>query len=225
MSELPPSLKAKVLSQTRAYPAPTRAQMKGRLALLGFGAVALLTALAVRKGAGVVLARPFSYNAVLLFSFASALGLLLVPLARFIATPLGPSRALLRSRTRAVLPLLTSGVILANFLAPETWTQPLLSELWRHPPCFALSFGAGSAVTLLAFSWLRGSDQLAPRVTGRAIGAFAGVAAALATSLSCHFIDPGHVLVSHVLPAGFVALLGGGLAARMLAVRSKPQSG
>ncbi len=224
MSQLPPTLKAKVLSQTRATPALTRRQTRMRLALTGLGAVLLLTAIAARKGAAVLLARPVSYNAVLLLAFACVLGLLMVPLARFVSTPLGPSRVLLRTRTRAAFPILITGVLLANLTAPETWTSPL-PELWRHLPCMVLSSGAGSVITLLALRWLRGSDPVAPRVTGHAVGAVAGVAAALATSLSCSLIDPTHVLMSHVLPAGVVALLGGLLAERRLAVQSERQRG
>jgi len=74
----------------------------------------------------------------------------------------------------------------------------------------------------IAFTFLRrGSDPVAPRLTGAAIGAVSGVIGAVGIELRCSHATFFHVAVGHVLPVALLAMLGALVAGRVVAVRAR----
>jgi hypothetical protein len=85
--------------------------------------------------------------------------------------------------------------------------------------CFGFALALGLAPLAAFFVVRREGDPVDPVTTGAALGAAAGAWGALLIDLHCEMSDPRHVLVGHVLPTVVMALLGGALGARLLAVR------
>lgn len=204
MSTLPHSLKERVLGAVRAAPTLTRRQWLLRQGALLALALTILVGLSFAHGLTPMRERPALHLWVSVIGFVG-LGIASTQaLAVFAFAPLGPSRTRLRWRKRAAAPALALIAVLANLAAPETLVGPA-PGFHFHVMCPLLLLGSGTIVAALAIFGMRGADPLGPRDTAAALGACAGVWAALAVSLQCHFTDPFHVLATHVLPVSLLA--------------------
>jgi hypothetical protein len=118
--------------------------------------------------------------------------------------------------------LLVAAALVGNALWPETLGGP--AGFQAHATCAALATLV-SLGPLAAFAFIgRGSDPIAPSITGAAVGAAAGAWGAVGIALLCSQTAPDHVLLGHVLPVAVLALGGALLGARLLrvvAVRAK----
>jgi len=103
---------------------------------------------------------------------------------------------------------------------PETLATPATIE--AHVVCvvFTMLFALGP---LVAFAIVRrGSDPVAPRLTGAAIGAASGAWGALGIELHCGHASAMHVLVGHVAPVVLLTLVGVLVGDRVIALQRTP---
>jgi len=102
------------------------------------------------------------------------------------------------------------------------WPPPYkVADLDKHLVCieFTTLMALGP---FIAFTFLRrGSDPVAPRLTGAAIGAVSGVIGAVGIELRCSHATLVHVALGHVLPVALLAMLGALVAGRIVAVRAR----
>jgi len=112
---------------------------------------------------------------------------------------------------RVVVVALTPVALLVTALvAALAWPQTLADDatVVTHLICvgFALLCALGP---LVAFAVVRrGSDPVAPRLTGAAIGAASGAWGALAIELHCGHASPAHIVLGHLLPVVALTLVG-----------------
>jgi hypothetical protein len=218
----PAELRARILAAASAEPVPSRPVGVRRTAMVL--AVGFLVPIAISLGLGWQRSndRPLGYIVVL------ALAWLTVGLA---ATWGGVSRG--RSMlgrpaaARLVVATLTPIALVATALvASLAWPQTLADDATARNDLvcvgFTLLFALGP---LVAFAVVRrGSDPVAPRLTGAAIGAASGAWGALAIQLHCGHASPEHVLLAHVLPVAALAVVGVLVGDRVLAVRAEKAS-
>jgi len=181
--------------------------------VLGFGSmVATLAVLAQSHG------RPYGYIA--------ALFLVWLPIAAAATwAGVGQGRSMLGRPAGWLVAVvaLTPVSLLAGWAAVAmAWPSTLhdASGVHQHVVCDlgTLLFSIGP---LLAFSRLRrGTDPVTPRLTAAALGTAAAAWAALALHLVCGFTAPVHILLGHVAPVAFAALLAAVLLSRRVAVHS-----
>lgn len=213
---LPPELRERVLAAVEREPVPVRAvgaRRRRRTIVLGFvGMLATLAFLAKSHG------RPYGYIAALFFTWLPIAGA-----ATWAGVGQGRSMLGRPAGWLVAVVALTPVSLLAGWAAVATaWPSTLhdASGIHQHVVCYigTLLFSIGP---LVAFSQLRrGTDPVAPRLTAAAIGTAAAAWAALALHLVCGFTAPVHILLGHVAPVAFAALLGALLLSRRVAVRS-----
>jgi hypothetical protein len=206
-SPLPAGLRDRILRQVEAEPAPTRATVQRRGALVLGGAFALALAVFWYYGGARITERP------LWLVLATAGGTGLLALGAIWAafgrgrSALGRPRVLLAALAVASPLLLVAwkfGISAADGMADE-W-QPRLGL-----KCLTLSLKTG-LFPLLAFVMARrGSDPVHPFALGTALGAAAGTFAAMLTDLWCPVAYMPHLLLGHVLPLVSLTALGAGL--------------
>lgn len=214
---LPPELRERVLAAVAREPAPSRAvgaRRRARALVIGFGSLlASLAYLGVRPHG-----RPHGYVAALVLAW--------LPIAA-VATwaGVGRGRSMLGRPAGWLVAVvaLTPVALLAGWAAIALgWPATLhdASGPRQHLICdvVTLAFSIGP---LLAFGTLRrGTDPVTPRLTGAAIGTAAAAWGAIALHLVCGFTAPRHIVLGHVLPVVFVALVGAALTSRRVAIRS-----
>jgi hypothetical protein len=215
----PPDLRARVLAAARAEPAPPRARglaQRALVLLLGFSAT---LAMLMHIGGTSRGSRPSGYFlAVTAAWLLVGVGAVWASVARgrsMLGRPVAWKRAVgLLTPVGLVLSALVAGLVW-----PETLGQP--SEMRDHLVCveFAVLMGLGPFVAF--FLLARGSDPVAPRVTGMALGASAGAVGALCIDLACEHASMAHVVMGHVVPVLLLTLAGLALGERVLGVRRR----
>jgi hypothetical protein len=214
----PPDLRARVLAAAQREPTRTHAagvRARALAVVIGFGCSLAAVALLGPKLGG----RPAGYVALVLAAWAAIAGL-----ATWAGVARGRSMLGRPMPWRVVASTLTPAILLAVALAGSLLWPALLAQqagLGQHLEChaFTILFALGP---LVAFAVIRrGSDPIAPRVSGAAIGAAAGAWGAVAIAGICRCGEPSHVLFGHVLPVAVLALLGLLLGDRVVAVRAR----
>jgi hypothetical protein len=216
---LPPAdLRARVLAAARAEPVAARAGWERRVGILAVAGAAFSVGTLWIIGGPSVDGRPVGYYATVVAVWA---------LIGVIATWAGVSRgrsmlgrpASWRLSVAVLTPVaLATGALLAGLVWPSTFSGA--SDLRHHVIC------AGCTVLmaigpLAAFALLRrGSDPVAPGLSGAALGAAAGAWGATCIELRCGLATVDHVLLGHVLPVAALVVLGVIVGSRFVAVRA-----
>jgi hypothetical protein len=115
-------------------------------------------------------------------------------------------------------------LLVTSFASGVGWPQTLDNEssIGAHLLCVVGTIGFALAPLVLFATMRRGSDPVAPRLTGAAIAAAAGAWGALAIELHCRYTSPLHVIFGHVVPVALLALAGMAVGDRFVALRSRP---
>lgn len=218
MSDLPPSLRDRVLQAAAMRPAPTRRAFRWRRMGAISATAMILGLIAVSEGVpcepGI---RPDAHVAV-----AAAFSALIAVIAGAVAllpirSPLW--RPAVRFRMAWAVPVyLVLASFIANLVVPETLRWPV-KEVMAHLRCLMASTMIGGAVLALFVRLERGIDPVAPRATGASLGAVAGAWAALVLSIRCPHPDPAHVIATHVLPVAALVVVGAAAGARWIALQ------
>lgn len=217
-SPLPPDLRARLLAEAKATPAPTRPVVaRRRLVTLGVGfawTFALTCVLGLRIGA-----RPAPFVAALALSWA----LVATAASAFVVTR---GRSMLgRSRPALVAALVATPALLLATLAAAyaAWPEAVDLECGARAhaicllTCMVLALGP-----LTAFARLRAaSDPVHPALTAVALAVSAGAWASFASLFHCPFSGVAHQLVGHVLPVVALALGGAWTVTRVVALRAR----
>ncbi len=209
MSGPRPELRARILAQAGARPAPTRAGLARRRAFAAVGSVAWL---AIVSSFGHV--RPAAAGAVMLVVWAAlALGFG-VYFARVRGARVARSPFALGALTPigAVL-VLAATTVLGAWLGHSTDHHSGVIE------CAVLSIACSLGPLALALYVERRSDPIAPAASGAALGAVAGALGGVAMSFICARTETAHVLVGHVTGFVAVAIVAALVGRRVLALR------
>jgi hypothetical protein len=212
-------LRARVLDAVAREPSPTRGQRRQRDGwLLALGSAA---ALAVFEAWGGVRPQGRPLSLIVATAVGSA-GLAAVALV----AALGRGRSMLgRSpgRLLATIALVPAALILWKVGVSGLFDG--MSAAWPYRPglrCLTLSLAVGVVPLLLALAARRGTDPVQPGMTGAAIGAACGLAAAALVDLWCPVAYLPHLLLGHLLPIALLAAAGVMAGSRLLAIRLRP---
>lgn len=208
MSATPPpaDLRARVLAAANAEPVSSRAAGARRRAIALVAGFAAPVAISLYLGWPRSGGRPFAYVASLSIAWL-AVGLV----ATWGGVSRGRSMLGRPAALRLVVAALTPVALLVTALvAALAWPQTVADDatVGTHLICvgFALLCALGP---LVAFAVVRrGSDPVAPRLTGAAIGAASGAWGALAIELHCGHASPAHIVLGHLLPVVALTLVG-----------------
>jgi hypothetical protein len=216
----PESLKLRVLQAARQRPVPRRTdRLPPTVALVALAVVAMSAVLqgcprvfGEAGGLAHAAGRPTAAGAWILGGTA-ALALsstwIVLPFRR---SMLSPARSRLLGVAIAV-PVLAGAWLM---LWHTTYDDPFVRSGWR---CFALMVLTGPwPFAALAYA----SQRVEPRhpgATGAALGAVAGVWAAVMVELWCPLAAHDHVLVGHVLPLVVLTLVGSAIGVRTFRLR------
>ena len=218
MTELPPSLRVRILDEARRDPSPTRAVRRSRAAVAGALAVVASLLLSVRLGIPASRA-PSILVAVGLGGFLSALVVTWLAATRgksMLGRPAGTLVAVAVLAPVALLAWATlvtgvdGGVVLAGGTMREHLTCVLFTLLFALGPFAALAYAR------------RGTDPVHPRALGAALGAAAGAWGGAMIDVHCKVTAVEHLALAHALPILFVALVGALVGAQVLGVRASP---
>lgn len=210
------ALRERVLAAAAATPAPARRQTV--LRDLGIFGLAFGVSMFVFSLAGGARTEPRPPSLVL----GTAIGLGLLALTTWwIAgrrgrSMLGRPRALIVGSVLLV-PLLFLGWKLLYSGLFEGMTEEWPERVGLR--CFALSLGTGASPFVALLIARRGSDPVAPAVTGAGLGLAAGAFAAVLTDLWCPVAYLPHLLLGHVLPMVAFTCIGALIGRWMLALR------
>jgi hypothetical protein len=217
---LPPELRARVLDATRREPVPSRPSgLRRRRVTIALGfvfAVASAVACAATIGGPAVAPRPVGYFALVAAAWAA-----IAVVASWGA--IGRGRSMLGRPTaqKIAIAMVTPIALIAVAAAGSAaWPQTIdgRSGLVAHAICAALTF-LFALGPLVAFALVnRGSDPIAPSLTGAALGAAAGAWGAVGIELFCTRATPVHVFLGHVVPVAVLVAVGALLGQRLMRV-------
>ncbi|MGD0524982.1 MAG: NrsF family protein [Polyangiaceae bacterium] len=224
MSATPPpaDLRARILAAASADPAPPRAQGTRATATAILAGFVVPVAVSFYLGWPSAANRPASYVGCLAAAWL-AVGLF----ATWGGVARGQSMLGRPTALRLGVVLLTPALLLTTAMVGAlAWPGTLADDatMGNHLVCdaFALLCALGP---LVAFAVVRrGSDPVAPRLTGAAIGAASGAWGALAIHLHCAHTSPTHVVFGHILPVAVLALVGVVIGDRVVAVRARSEA-
>ncbi|HEX8794938.1 MAG TPA: NrsF family protein [Polyangiaceae bacterium] len=212
-------LRARVLAAARAEPVPTRsAGFARRTAAVAVGVAASLLVLAYIGGPKPD-GRPMGY-----FVAIIALWSLVVAAATWGGVSRGRSMLGRSTAVRVVIAALTpAALVVAALAAAMLWPAMVSDPSTMSDHLFCLGLGSLMAVgPLVAFALVRrGSDPVAPRLTGAALGAVAGAWGGLFIELRCGHASFEHVVLGHVVPVVVMTLLGALIAGSVVSVRHR----
>jgi hypothetical protein len=216
---LPPAdLRARVLARAEAEPVAPRAAATWTRVLAVGAALGVSYGLLMSIGGPGAYGRSQAYTVVL-----TALWGLVGVLGAWAGVARGRSMLGRPASWRLAVFVLTPVALVATaLLAGALWPPPYkAADLDKHLVCVEWSMLMAVA-PLVAFAWLRrGSDPVAPRLTGAAIGTAAGAIGAVGIELRCSHATVDHVLLGHVLPVLILAGLGALIAGRVVAVTAE----
>ena len=211
-------LRARVMAAVRAEPVSPRVIGLRRRVLWGVLALGFWAVVSVAIGLPGLRGRPLAYVVSLGVAW-----LLVGAAATWAGVARGGSMlgraAAWRITTAAMTPL---ALLCTSLLLGAAWPETLTDNaaIGRHVLCVVGTVGFALGPLGVFIAMWRGSDPLAPRLTGAAIAAAAGAWGALAIELHCRFTSPFHVVVGHVLPVSLLALAGMYIGRRFLAIRT-----
>jgi hypothetical protein len=217
----PPELRARVLARASAEPVAPRPAGAWRRTLLVVLAVGVSYGILASIGGPGSYGRPQAYTLVL-----AALWGLVGGLGAWAGVARGHSMLGRPASWRVLVVLLTPVALFATaFAVNALWPPPYkFADFDKHMTCVEWTL-IMAAAPLIAFTYLRrGSDPVAPRLTGAAIGTAAGAVGALGIELICSHATLEHVLFGHVLPVALLAGIGAIVAGRVVAVQAGPSS-
>jgi hypothetical protein len=213
----PPDLRDRVLAEVRSAPVAPRSVGSWRRTLVACAGVGVSFAILMSIGGPGPYGRPQSYTVAL-----AALWALVGAAVAWAGVARGPSMLGRPVSWRALAAILAPvGLVVTALLASALWPPPFkVADLDKHLTCieFTVLMALGP---LLAFTFLRrGSDPVAPRLTGAAIGAASGCIGAVGIELRCSHATLAHVALGHVLPVALLTVVGALVASRVVAVRA-----
>lgn len=215
---LSPDLRDKILSAANRNPAPTRAQAtRARIWLFAAG-IAGAVAIFLLGGGLRMTDRPPSLVALTSLGTAVFAG----TGAYCLFTRRGRS-ALRRPKVWLVLAALGGvvGFLLFKYSVSAAYGH---TNVWPERVgfrCLRLGVLTGALPLFAALAAWRHTDPLTPVATGAAFGAGAGLGSAVLVDLWCPVAYMPHLLLGHVLPIVILAVLGGLLGWRLLAIRKR----
>lgn len=212
-------LRARVLAAASAQPVPARSGgLARRVAVVAVGMAVSLAVLA-RLGGPMPDGRPLGY-----YVLIAALWLVVVLAATAAGVTRGRSMLGRPTSVRLIVATLTPAALVVSALVaglawPATIAEP--STMGNHVFCIVL--GSIMAIgPLVAFTLVRrGSDPVAPRLTGAAIGAVSGAWGGLFIELRCGHASIEHVVLGHVVPVAVMTLVGALIAGSVVSVRHR----
>ncbi len=215
MSQLPPGLRARILTEARSAPSPTADER--RSGVLVAAAFAVLATVLLGYWLGVAQRRAPSVLVVLAVGGAlSAFGATWVAAARGKSMLGRPLPALIAVAVAAPLGLLAwaimvacvdRGVVMTGGTTAQHMTCLVLTVLLALAPFVALAYAR------------RGSDPVHPRSLGAALGAAAGAWGGAMIDVHCGLTTIEHLALGHALPIVLMTLLGALVGGRVLGVR------
>jgi hypothetical protein len=212
-------LRARVLAAASAAPVPTRsAGLARRVAVVAVG-MALSVVVLAYIGGPQQAERPLAY-----FLAMVALWTGVVLVATWAGVARGRSMLGRPTWVRVIVATLTPAALMVTALAAGLlWPDPVADPTTVEDHVFCLAIGSLMAIgPLVAFAFVRrGSDPVAPRLTGAALGAAAGAWGGLFIELRCGHTSLEHVVIGHVFPVAVMALLGALIAGSVISVRHR----
>lgn len=212
-------LRARVLAAANAEPAPTRSAGFARRAAAVAVAMALSALVLAYIGGPMPDGRPVGY-----FVVIASLWTVVVLAATWMGVARGRSMLGRPTSLRVVVTILTpAALVLATLVVGLLWPATLAEPSTMQDHVFCMELGSLMAIApLIAFALVRrGSDPVAPRLTGAALGAAAGAWGGLFIELRCGHASVEHVVVGHVVPVVVMALLGAIIAGSVVSVRHR----
>jgi hypothetical protein len=216
---LPPDLRMRVLAAASAERVAPRSVGLWQRALAVVAGVAVSVGILFAIGGPGDYGRPTGYYPTLaVLWLAVGLGAAWAGVAR--------GRSMLgRPATWGLLAAVLTPVALmvTAAMAGLAWPSVLgdVAKMRHHVVCieFTTLMALGP---LAAFAFLRrGSDPVAPRITGAAIGAVAGAIGALGIETRCRHASLFHVAFGHLLPVVALTLVGALVVGPIVAVRAR----
>jgi hypothetical protein len=215
-------VKARVLEAVRAKRSPTRYAYRVHAWLVLPSSVVTALALffafdGLRHGQG----RPLWFYA------ASALGWAAVAtLSMWGAFARGPS-AIGRPRGWLMAVAVGTPAVLFALMFAMAVVHPEVTAV--HPErigfkCLGLTVAAATFPLVGLVLARRRSDPVHPVATGAALGAACGASAGVMVEMWCPVATPQHIAVGHILPIVILAVIGGVLGARVIAIRGRTDS-
>ncbi len=211
-------LKAQVLAQVRAHPAPPR-RLATRRALLVV-ALAVIAAVAIFAARGGI--RPTHRAEALMIGTAGS-SACIAALALWAA--FGRSRSML-GRSRALLLAVIVAAPLALLAFKLLWSAGFAGGLAEWPDragfkCLGVGLSTGG-LPLLALAFVRrGSNPTHATLAGTALGVAVGAWSATLVDLWCPVGYPPHLLIGHLGPMLLLGALGALLGWRVMRVRAR----
>lgn len=212
------SLKAQVLSQVRAHPAPPRREATRRAVLIiGLAVIAALAIFVARGGI-----RPTHRAEELMLGTAGSSACIAV-LALWAA--FGRSRSML-GRPRATLVAVIVAAPLALLAFKILWSAGFAGGLeeWRSRAgfkCLGVGLSTGG-LPLFALAFMRrSSNPTHATLAGTALGVAVGAWAATLVDLWCPVGYPPHLLIGHLGPMLMLGALGAVLGWRVMGIRAR----
>jgi hypothetical protein len=193
--------------------------MRRRVSTIALGfvfAVVSLVACSRWLGGPAVAPRPVGYFALVAAAWAA-----IAVAASWGAVGRGRSMLGRPTAQRIAIAMVTPMMLIAVAAAGSAvWPQTIdgRSSLEAHFICAVLTllFALGP---LVAFALVnRGSDPIAPSLTGAALGAAAGAWGAFGIELFCTRATPVHVFLGHVVPVAVLVAVGALLGRRLMGV-------
>ncbi len=213
---LPPDLRARVLTEVKRAPSPTRAAVRRGAAVTVAVGFAILALVFVAIGGPDLTTRPPEF--------------LTATLAGWIAVALlstwrgfGRGRSMLgRSASGLVAVAIVTGPALLGclLLGTSMWpgTVGYVATAPLHLKCFAATITMAIGPVLALALVRRGSDPVHPRASGAALGAAAGAWAGVMIDLHCPVSDTAHVAFAHVVPVLLLSIVGALIGRRVFGV-------
>jgi hypothetical protein len=214
---VPPGLRAKVLAAAAAERVPPRAVGLRRQAVTVAVGFALSVLVSVIIGLPDPAGRPMAYVAAITVAWGVvALAATLGGVVRG-KSMLGRPAAWRIAVAAATPVVLLAASIGMGMVWPVTTSDA--AGMHEHVICvvFAVLFAIGP---LAAFAFVRrGTDPVAPRLSGAAVGAAAGAWGALGIELHCGHAGMTHVVLGHVLPVVLLTAVGVLVGDRLVATK------
>lgn len=215
-----PDLRDRLLAEVATRPAPRRAELLRRRAILLVIAAAPIGFILARKGIAWT-SRPQVFVIV-----SAALTAIVALAGTWWALSSGPS-SLGRPRPflRMVAGWLPGALLLAAGLAGLMWPETqsgFTLDPRIHLPCLVTTLALAAAPFAVMMYTERRSDPIDPTATGAVLGAAAGSWAAVAMTLHCGHSDLLHLGLAHILPVLGLAGLGAFVGSKLLGIRARP---
>jgi hypothetical protein len=203
--ELPSDLKARIMKQASAQPAPTRRTEARRAWLLLLGSIAIAIAIFFLRGGVRMTGRPEA------LVIGTSLGTAAIAAAGTWVV-FGRRRSML-GRSSLALCVMALVTPVALIFWKVVWSAQFDGALDRWPErpgfkCLRLSLMMGALPLFALLFARRRTDPTHPRIVGLAAGASVGLCVALFVDMWCPVAYLPHFLLGHILPIALLALAG-----------------